>query len=212
MVKDQVNDITQRTRQYWFTDGLAELIAGISFLLLGLYFYLQVVLPRASLAANLLQAGFALFIIGCVLLGKRTVQALKERLTYPRTGFVAYTRANPRYRWLSAGLAVGIAAMIASLIVSTPAAVDWLPAVTGLVVAAVWLVTAARVGLLRFYLLAIISIVLGLGLSFSGLGDTFGVACYYASMGFALIFSGWTTLRSYLGQKSLNSSLTDEYR
>jgi hypothetical protein len=93
-----------------------------------------------------------------------------------------------------------------------PAAVDWLPAVTGLIVTAVWLVTAARVGLLRFYFLAFASIILGVGLSIAGLGDTLGVSYYYAAMGPTLILTGGMTLRGYLGQKALDSSLTDGYR
>jgi hypothetical protein len=198
MINKDFNQITQRTRQYWFSDGLAELVTGLVFLMLGLYFYLQATMPPGSLLVNLLQVSFVLIVLGAAFFGKRAIRMLKDRLTVPRTGYVAYPPADRRHRWIGALLAMIMAALVARLVVSMPAALDLLPALTGLILAAIWLITTARIGLLRFYLLAVISFALGLVLSLIGLGDTLGVAYLYASIGLILVFSGGTVLHNYL--------------
>jgi uncharacterized protein involved in response to NO len=198
MVKDDLNQLARRTRRYWFTDGLAELVAGLIFILLGIYFYLQVILPPDSLLANLLQAGLVLILVGIVFIGKRVLQLLKDRLTVPRTGYVEYSSPDKKHRYISGILAAVMAALVAGLILSSPAVQDWLPALTGLIVAAVWIVTAARVGIFRFYLIAVASFVLGLVFSLAGLGDILGIAYFYASTGLLLLISGGIVLLRYL--------------
>jgi hypothetical protein len=198
MINHDINQLARRTRRYWFTDGLAELVAGLAFLLLGGYFYLQVALPEDSIFSNLLQASLVLIVIGYVFIGKRVLSILKDRLTYPRTGYVEYSPPAKRHRYISAGLAILMAALVAGLIVSSPAALDWLPALTGLIVAAVWTVTAARVGLFRYYLLAVVSFGLGLLFSLLGFGDILGVAYFYTAAGFVLLASGGIVLFRYI--------------
>jgi len=209
-MKDNINYHVQKTRQYWHIDGLAELVAGGIFLFLGAYFFALSALPPNSLLNTLLQAGFALIFIGSLLLGKRLVTAIKIRLTFPRTGFVTYRPPTTRSRWISAGLALFMAALVVALMSTAPASLEWMPAITGLIVAAGWLIFASRVGLPRFFLLAIASLAFGIGLSLSGLGDLLGLAIYYASMGFTLLLSGGLTLRSYLKQAPAPQEESDE--
>jgi len=209
-MKDNINYHVQRTRQYWHVDGLAELVAGGIFLFLGAYFFALSALPPNSLLNTLLQAGFALIFIGSLLLGKRLVTALKARLTFPRTGFVAYRSPTGQSRWISAGLALLMAALVVRLMATAPASLAWMPAITGLVVAGGWLIFASRLGLPRFFLLAIASLALGIGLSPAGLGDLLGLAIYYALMGLTLLLSGGLTLRRYLKQAPAPQEEPDE--
>jgi hypothetical protein len=209
-MKDNINYHVQRTRQYWHVDGLAELVTGGIFLFLGAYFFTLSALPPNSLLNTLLQAGFALIFIGILLLGKRFVAALKARLTFPRTGFVEYRPPTRRSRWISAGLAFLMAALVVALMARAPASLAWMPAITSLIVAAGWLIFASRLGLPRFFLLAIASLAIGIGLSLAGLGDLLGLAIYYALMGFVLLLSGGLTLRSYLKQAPTPREEPDE--
>jgi hypothetical protein len=52
--------------------------------------------------------------------------------------------------------------------------------------------------LLRFYLIAGLSLLLGGVLAFSGLGNVLGLAAFYAGIGLVLCLTGGLTLRSYL--------------
>jgi hypothetical protein len=199
-MNDEIDQVVKRTRQYWFTDGFVEISLGGIFIILGIYFYLQSALPPDSLLLFILQAGFVLVIFGAVFMGKYIVNRLKSRLTFPRTGYVAYQPATKKQRMLSVGIALTMAALIAALFLTTPISMNWIPAITGFVVAIVWLISASRVGLVRFYLLAVFSSVMGVGLSLSGLETYLSLSIYYAIIGLSLILSGALALSKYLRQ------------
>jgi hypothetical protein len=209
---DQIlKSTTRRTRQYWTEDGLPEIFVGVLFLILAVYFYLQAVLPAGSLLNTLLEAGFALLVIGSVFLGRRILQFLKARLTYPRTGYVAYRQPSDRQRWVTAGVAFAMGSIVTALLVNAPASFDWMPAVSGLIVAVICLISGIRLGLPRYYLLAAASLGLGLLLAPGWLGDLPALAAYYALMGLVLCLSGGLTLRGYLRRtERLNPELADE--
>ena len=84
------------------------------------------------------------------------------------------------------------------LFLATPLSLNWIPAITGLVVGIIWLISAFRVGLLRFYLQSILSLLLGVGLSLAKLETYQSLAVYYAAMGLVLILSGGLTLLKYI--------------
>ena len=197
-MKNNLEHITKRTRQYWFSDGFVEIVNGVIFLFLGVYFFIQSALPSGSLWLILLQAGFVILLFGTIFLGGRLVNILKTRYTYPRTGYIGFRPAPKANRWIAAGITLLIIILLLTLFSTTPISLNWLPATTGFIVAAFWLISAARVGLLRFYLLAVISVLLGAGLSFANLGILQGIAAYYSGMGLILIGSGGLTLTIYL--------------
>lgn len=199
-MNDDLEHVVQRTRQYWFTDGLVEISTGGIFLFLGLYFFVQSLLPTGSILLFILQAGFVLAIIGSIFLGRRLVSKYKSHLTFPRTGYVTYKQASTTQRLISAGLALLMSALILGLFLTTTISMNWIPAITGLIVSIVWLISAARVGLFRFYLQSIFSIILGVGLSLVHLETYQSLALYYAVMGILLILSGVLTFAIYLRQ------------
>lgn len=208
-MNNNFEQVKKRTRQYWFSDGFVEIINGAIFLLLGAYFYLQFSLPDGSIWLFLLQAGFVILLIGSIFLGRRVVNTLKIRFTYPRTGYIGFQPASKQNRWIAAGVALFMAILLVVLFNATPVSLNWLPAITGFVVAAFWLVSAARVGLLRFYILAVGSMLIGTGLSFANFEVLIGTAAYYSAMGALLMGSGGLTLTRYMRQSSdLEDNLT----
>ena len=199
-MNDDLNQVTRRVRQYWFADGLAELSVGGAFIVLGLYFYLQSILPSGSLVLLTIQAGFVVLLFGVIFLSRYPVSKFKARLTFPRTGYVSYNRASKKQRIVSAGTAILIVALNLALFLNTPLSLNWIPAITGLIVGIVWLISAIRVGLIRFYLQSILSLLLGVGLSLARLETYQSLAVYYAAMGIVLLISGGVTLAKYLRQ------------
>jgi hypothetical protein len=199
-MNDELDRVVQRTRQYWFADGLVELSVGGTFIFLGLYFYLQSILPSGSLILFTLQAGFVLLLFGIIFLSRYLVNKFKARLTFPRSGYVSYKRATRNQRILSASVALIIASLNVVLFVTTPLSLSWIPAVTGSIVAVVWLISGVRTGLLRFYLQALISVLLGAALSLLAWETYLSLAVYYSAMGLILIASGGLTLSKYLRQ------------
>jgi hypothetical protein len=94
---------------------------------------------------------------------------------------------------------VGLIALINVLLFFfTPLSSNWVPAISGLIVGSLWLISAFRVGLLRFYLLAILTYLLGAILLWAGLELYQSLALFYGILGVILILSGSFTLVRYL--------------
>src|SRR5512138_856027 len=111
-MNNNFSDVEQRVKRYWYTDGIGELIGGGMFLLLGLYFSLQQYFGDRSLVGALLQSGLVLFLIVAIFFGRRLINALKARLTYPRTGYVEYQAIEKNKFWqrvLTMAIAMAIA-------------------------------------------------------------------------------------------------------
>ena len=136
---DDIQKAMQRTKRYWHIDGLVEIAFGCVCLVLASFFLIQAVLPQDSLVSQLLNAGFVVIIIGSVLISRRVVTLAKERLTYPRTGYVAYKRPGGGQYVLTFGVAMLMAALVAVLFTTAPASQAWLPAVTGVLIGAAML-------------------------------------------------------------------------
>ena len=200
-MSDQFRNIQRRTLQYWMVDGITEIGFGLLCLLLGAYFYLQATLQNETLF-TILNIFFVALIIGFAFLMNRLVVAAKSRLTFPRTGYVSYKRGTGWTRWarilITFGIAGTISILFSLLFNDNPYSLDWLPAAMGVIFSFAMLVTAWRTGVSRFYLLAVGALVLGVLLSFMGLGDDLGVAYFYFAMSVLYLLSGFCTLFRYL--------------
>lgn len=208
-----VSDVEKRIIRYWYTDGIAELIGGGMFLLLGLYFAAQEFMGQNSLASGLLQASLALLMIGGAFVSRRLVNALKTRLTYPRTGYVEYQVNEKQMKWRRVW-AFALAFVISALtmiFVRTFQIIDSMVAVTGVAVGLILVFLRAKsAGVTRFYLLGGISFVLGLALSISELPNGYSLALFYGLMGVCFLVSGGITLGWYLHENPLPVDGRDE--
>jgi len=197
-MKDDLKKIQERTTQYWYSDGLYELAFGAFCLVLALYMLAQALLPKGTLLYNLLVISFVLLMLGSGFLLTRLMNVFKARLTYPRTGYIAYQRKPTRTRWISALLGMCIASLISFVVVRNLISLSMLPVVTGLVFAFVMLLVGLRTSLIRFSLIGFIALLIGGALSLAGIGDSLGLSIFYGSLGFTFVLSGVCTLRSYL--------------
>jgi hypothetical protein len=210
-MNQDIQHIEQRAQRYWYMDGLAEIVMGGVSLILGAYFLIQTLLPEESLLSQLLNGGMALLIIGLVLMGRRIITFAKERLTYPRTGYVGYKQPPLNRRWIAAGGALVIAVLAVLLSAKAPPVVAWVPLLSGLLIGAALVYFSYKVCLGRIYLLACLSLLLGLGLGFSGLEDILALAIYYAAIGLAFSISGGLALARYLRQNAPVQETPDEH-
>jgi hypothetical protein len=199
-MNDDINHTVQRTRQYWFIDGLAELSVGGLFILLGVYFFIQAILPAGSLALLIFQLSFVFILFGMIFISRYLLNKLKSRITFPRTGYVSYKKASKKQKLLSASLAILIASLPIILFFTTPLSVNWIPVFTGLLVGTIWLISALRIGLLRLYLQALLSLIMGVLISLANLDTYPSLAIYYGVMGTVLAMSGGIILAKYLSQ------------
>jgi hypothetical protein len=205
-MQNNFSEVERRVKRYWYTDGLGELIGGGMFLLLGLYFGLQQYLGDGSSMGAILQSGLILFLIAAIFFGRRLINALKTRLTYPRTGYVEYQIVAKNKFWqrvltMAIAMAIGMFVIVVSHRVN---AIDSVVAVTGALVAVILLIKQGwSSGMPRFYLLSAISLVLGISLSVSGFPRGYNLTAFYGLMGIVFAISGGLTLRRYLKENPL---------
>ena len=204
-MKDSFLEVEQRVKRYWFKDGIGELAGGGLFVVIGLYFAGHDWLPPNSGIRAIWDSSLILLLIAGMFVTRRLINALKTRLTYPRTGYVEYfpsQKNTPARRVLTA-----VIAMVVSLLLvffgKYVGSFNWIPGFTGLVAGTIFIVTQARGGGNRFYLLGAISILLGLVLSFSGLSESYSLGLFYGLVGAAAMFSGGLTLAQYLRENPM---------
>lgn len=205
-MQNNFSDVEQRVKRYWYTDGIGDLMGGGLFLLLGLYFSIQQYFGDRSLVGVILQSSFVIILIGGVMIGRRLINLLKARLTYPRTGYVEYYTAEKNITWrrIFAPVVAMTVAIFSVVITRKIDAIDSMVAVTGILVAVILLVKpgwSSKVP--RFYLLSVASLILGIALSVSGLPSGYNLGAFYGLMGTAFAISGGLTLQRYLQENPM---------
>jgi hypothetical protein len=198
----EFNKIERRTVRYWFEDGIYETALGLFLLLLGLFFLGYALVREGSTLFYLLSIG----VLPVFFLGfwgtKRMVRSLKQKLTYPRTGYVSYRKPEakrPRRRALLIGGMAGIAGALWGLALSSGrTGFNLMPGLTGLAFAGVLGFLALRSGLGRTVVLAVLSAAAGAFLAFSGWPKMLGLASFYLFLGLSLAISGGLACLLYL--------------
>jgi Na+-transporting methylmalonyl-CoA/oxaloacetate decarboxylase gamma subunit len=194
-----IEKIEKRTVQSFYEDGLAEIGLGLIVLLLGGYFFAKEVVPANSSFRAVLNVLF-IFVIVFGFLANRILRFFKRRISYPRTGYVTFKKKelSPKRRIATAVVAAIISASLAALYSLSPSFKALYPAVNGLLFGVAGLLFANKVGLMRFYVLAALSAVIGVAVTAAGIGDIKGIFLYYAFFGTAMIISGLAALVVYL--------------
>ena len=72
-----------------------------------------------------------------------------------------------------------------------------------------WVILGWKISLPRFYLFGAVSLLVGAGLFFNGVGGNIGLALLLGVMGVVLCISGGLTLRHYLRQNPAPQETTD---
>jgi hypothetical protein len=195
-----VQQAIERTRRYWYVDGLSEIGAGCVICLMASFYALLGLLPPESRFAPFLEMGQIMVVLTGYWAAGRAVKTMKTRLTYPRTGYVSFpTRRGKRAAWLalaSLGIGLGIAFMVIWLGGKLPD--NLVPAVTGALIALALVFLGYRSGVPRFYLVAGFTLLLGWVTSSLALVEPWSNVMFFGGFGLAWIVSGAVTLYLYL--------------
>ena len=200
-MKQELNKSLLRAVQYHYIDGTFEFTFSGLCLVLAAFFYVQAKLPE-SLISTILMWLFVLIIPSGSILINRLVNRFKEKVTYPRTGYLSYQKPKGVNKAVKTGFAMGVTAIIgglmAAIITRSPQALDWMPGLTSFVFAFVFAWIGFRSSLPRFLLLGFLLLLSGVLLSVTGFGNILGLSLFYAIAGLLLLVSGALTLRVYL--------------
>ena len=200
-MKDNIDTITRRTQGYWYIDGLAEMTIGLFFVILSVYFTFQKQIVTASQNDWLANLGLLGGVLLLAWLFRYALKAIKSRLTYPRTGYVAYPLVQGSTRWLRYAQTFGLGLVGAALIALASRSQtlhSWVPLVTGTIAGLTVLYLSYRFRLVRLTFLACALILVGLMVSLINPGETLAAVLSSLANGACFIVSGGVTLVRYL--------------
>jgi hypothetical protein len=194
-MENRIDNLVKQTYRYYYEDGLVEVAIGLLFAAVGLLLLAWQSIAYSPLVSILVVMGLLVLVIGGIYLIKRVVRETKERLTYPRTGYVAYRQGEPsKGRWIIPVVALGI--VFISLFL--PDSLTGMSVIVGALMGAVLILIGYRVNLLRFYIVGITAIVSGAAFSWSDVTEFIAVGLTFAVAGGALLLAGGFAFINYL--------------
>lgn len=213
MKDNSLNQVTKRTAGYWYVDGLAEIGTGVVFLMLGVFYLVLAGFEPDGVNGLIVGIGQPAIILLGMYGGGRVVRYFKERITFPRTGYVSYRRMSKSMRRKKAVLAGTIAATLA--VVITLMFLDllhtriWL--IAGILGAGVPVLFGYRSGLPRFYLIAVLMVAWSIVINIlPELTEMIFAVLFYSGIGVIVTLSGVFTLQRYLRTTQLVMDVQDE--
>jgi hypothetical protein len=199
-----IEKIEKRTVQSFFDDGLAEIAAGFILILLSAYFFSQTVIPEGSSVNAVLTGLFLIVLVSAGFIVNRIVRFFKRRITYPRTGYVAFKKReqSPWRRAVAAIAGATIGACLAALYGLSPSSQSLFPALNGLLIGIAIFFVARRIGLVRLYVLAALTAIIGVAVAAARVEGIRGFFYFYALFGVATVLTGLVALIVYLRRSS----------
>ncbi len=199
-MKNKIGQIMRKTYGYWWVDGLIEIGVGLIFGILGGYNYLLITLPLNTTTSILMAFGEPAIFIACWFGYGRFVRWTKERLTYRRTGYVAYQPKDCKERKnrvaLSAFLGVSMGLLV-TFVGPVLLKVSSLVMVSGLL-ALVTLFLAIWHGVNRLLIVAAAQFLLGLWLSTTSMESGLASSLLMAAIGAVWLVSGLCAFIAYI--------------
>jgi len=193
------------------------------FLLTAVCFYAvgRIVMNDSLVSNTLLPFVPLVVMVGVAFLMDALVRRFRMRVTYPRTGFITYQKPQPLKRSTRLVIWIGIPALTVAFLAFLfanhsyfqTAGQDYasilMPPFSGLLFSGLWVIVGWKISLPRFYLIGAVSLLVGAGLFFNGVGGNIGLALLLGAMGVVLCISGGLTLRHYLRQNPAPQETAD---
>jgi hypothetical protein len=169
-MKDSLTQAQQRARAYWFADGLNEIISGIFATLYGGLILLATRAKSGAAQKDMLDTTVNIFLLVGVFLTPILLRWMKERSTYPRSGYIAYPelKTAERLRRVIPVMIIAfllVALLAASLLASAHVrlwvftSMAWLPTAMCVLFGVFFIRSAQATGLSRHFLLGCLSLV-----------------------------------------------------
>jgi hypothetical protein len=197
---DPLLDAKARVQRYWNVDGLHEIAIAILFLLTAVIVWAgdSASLPKFWRGAA--GVAFPIVLMGGIFLEPSVVRAIRNRLTFPRTGYVAFGKAPVRQQGIAGVLAFCVAVAVAVLLArsSVEDLQGWLAPALSVLLGGFTVWMGRRYGLPRFLAVAVFSVAAGFAIGAAGLPLSESMAAYWLAMGVAMLTSGTLALLHFL--------------
>ena len=187
-----------RSQRYWISDGIPEIVMGGFWILWGAVLFLPVIFPH-RLLGRYMPTIFVIVLMLPAVLMKPLIHRWKERLTFPRTGYVALRSPGIAVRYAIVIVTFAVAFGIALLVrIEARTLSYWLPLGLGLLLSAGMLHASWKMHSLRLALFSAGVAAVGFIASGFRLEKEMSYALIILAAGVAVVCDGCLTLRSYL--------------
>lgn len=202
MSEEMVNieNIIRNTRKYWYVDGLSEIAGGLIIFFSGIAYWIAAQLPNSNYKFFILTMAQPVIIILGSLLAQKILPKLKERLTYPRSGYLVFRKPVKKRRFKRIILVGLLAAVIGALVtmLSTALPEQYLPFLTSIFLSIASVYIGYQTSVHRFYWVGLALLVWGAFVSYSNFPNPLPYTLVFSGMGMIWIISGVITLILYL--------------
>lgn len=200
----KIENIIRNTRKYWYVDGLSEIAGGLIIFAAGLTYWLVSIMENTSIKAILLMlAQPAVIIIGSLIV-RKYLPKIKERLTYPRSGYLKFRKPS-RDRRVKRALIVGmVAGLVAALVsmISSALPNNYLPLLSSIFLFIFSIYIGYQTAVSRFYVIGLLMVLLGTAISLMPFENVLPYTLFFSGVGIIWIISGVITLLRYLRNTS----------
>jgi hypothetical protein len=194
-----LKEIERRPKQYWNADGFPSLVMGALLILWGLALALPTWLPAGSWVEYYWMA-VPLVLIFSGLAANAIVKKLKQRFTFPRTGYVEWTPPSGAIKIVTAllGTAMAVAAVFVIRSSTVQGFTDLLPPACALFCALGALIIAKWHKLPHYLWLSALSLVLVFIIIRFRMDLTHNFILLWLSLGAGVCLVGGVQLHTYL--------------
>lgn len=195
-----IDKVIRNTRRYWFVDGIVEISGGALITFIALSYFLTSLISNVVLKSILLGLGQPLVIILGAFVIRKIVGWLKDKITYPRTGYLSFNNP-PENRRVQKIITVIFTASIVSLVVAffmQLLPMQLMPVISMVIFSIFTIYLGYQNAVTRFYFVALVLIVLGVIISVVNLDDVMRFVILYAALGLTWMISGSIALINYL--------------
>lgn len=196
-----LEDALRRPKRYWTADGIPEIAIGAFWLLWAAIILLPMAAPQLAKAKSLISI-FGVFLAPVFL--DWAVKRWKERVTYPRTGYVQFRPPSATMRLTLASLAGAVAIGVVLAIRFGGFAIrNWIAATLGVVICLTLLFQAWCQRSLRLGVLCLAIAATGIAVDMAGVAHDDSIMFVFLAAGVVCVLDGLLRMRSYVREHPL---------
>ena len=210
-MEHNVKSLQRKAIQYWWIDGLAELGFGFEMLVISLYFVLLQQIHSVPWTVIVSSVGLPIVFLATFFLTGKLVLYFKEKITFPRTGYVRYPKrkAASRKRRVIVGAVIGFITAISINLTRAFLGVDAQWIVTSMIIMMCMIYIGYLAGVYRYYALGVLTFIWGVILVQVNIADNYEYAWLFGGIGLLSFLFGAVVFLRYLKQYPENEG--DDY-
>lgn len=199
-----IEDAIRRPKRYWNVDGIPEIAIGAFWLLWGVIVLLPIAMPALAKSRSLISI---LGVLLAPMFMDYAVKRWKERVTFPRGGYVQFRPPSGKMRLTLVIMAaiLGAGAMLVVRFGGNRAVPDWMGAIVGFLISVILLQLAWRMRSVRLAVMCWLVFAAGIAVLVAGVPHESQMIYVFLAAGVVCVLDGGLRLREYTRQHPLPS-------